>query len=191
MDYMKEISEYLPGNDQESSDQRIILDYARRFPQTILLRENEVAHITSSSLMINEKLDRVLMIHHNIRDTWAWTGGHVDGDSDLLSVAIREAKEETGIINVEPLSHKIASIDILPVYGHVRRGKYVSAHLHLSIAYLLLASEQDVLSVKHDENSGVEWFPLNKFNETHFSNGDLYLYHKLIDRAKGLRKKLY
>ncbi|WMM23788.1 GNAT family N-acetyltransferase [Tissierella sp. MB52-C2] len=46
---------------------------------------------------MNKSLDKVLMIHHNIRNTWAWTGGHVDGDSDFLHVAIKEAKEETGI----------------------------------------------------------------------------------------------
>ena len=184
VDYIQEIINFKPANEQERSDQRVILDYALKFPHNILLRENEVAHITSSSLIINEKLDKVLMIHHNIRDTWAWTGGHADGDGNLLEVSIREAREETGIVTVHPLSKKIVSIDILPVYGHLKRDLYVSAHLHLSIAYLLVASENDELAIKYDENSDVRWFPLSDFTEEYFSKRDVYLYGKFIDRAK-------
>ncbi|MDR0468959.1 MAG: NUDIX hydrolase, partial [Peptococcaceae bacterium] len=54
----------------------------------------------------------------------------------------------------------IASLDIIPVYGHVKRSAYVSAHLHLNASYLLQASEGDALTVREDENSGVEWVPL-------------------------------
>ncbi len=124
------------------------------------------------------------MVHHNIRNSWAWTGGHADGDKDLLHVAIKEAMEETGLICVTPLMEKIASIDILPVFGHMRKGKYVSAHLHLSIAYILIASDEDKLVIKEDENSGVCWFNIEKFTKKYFDEHDLYLYGKLIRRAK-------
>ena len=43
------------------------------------------------------------MIHHNIYNSWSWTGGHADGDKDLLYVAIKEAKEETGVKNIKAL----------------------------------------------------------------------------------------
>ena len=184
MDYIKQIIEFIPVNEQESQDKKVILDYIERSLQSILLRENEIAHITSSGFIMNESLDKVLMVHHNIRNTWAWTGGHVDGDTDFLHVAIKEAKEETGIIKVKPLSKDIVSIDILPVLGHVRRDKYVNAHLHLSIAYILVASEEETLIVNKDENSGVKWFDVNKFTEDYFDGSDIYLYNKLIDRAK-------
>ncbi|MFT5873244.1 MAG: 8-oxo-dGTP pyrophosphatase MutT (NUDIX family) [Clostridium sp.] len=184
MDYIKQIVEFIPANEQESQDKKIILGYAESFPHDILLRENEIAHITSSGFIMNKSLDKTLMIHHNIRNTWAWTGGHVDGDTDLLHVAIKEAKEETGINGVTALSKHIVSIDILPVHGHVRRNKYVSAHLHLSIAYILIASEKETLIVKEDENTDVSWFSLDKFTEDYFDVNDVYLYNKLIYRAK-------
>ena len=184
MDYIKQIIGFIPANEQESQDKKIILDYIEKFPHNILLRENEFAHITSSGFIMNESLDKVLMVHHNIRNTWAWTGGHVDGDTDFLYVAIKEAKEETGINAVTVLTKNIVSIDILPVYGHVRRNKYVSAHLHLSVAYVLIASEEETLLVKEDENSDVNWFSLDKFTEDYFDVKDVYLYNKLINRAK-------
>jgi 8-oxo-dGTP pyrophosphatase MutT (NUDIX family) len=183
MNYIEEIINYIPTNNQESQDKKVILDYIEEFSHNILFRDNQFAHITSSGFIMNKSLEKVLMVHHNIRNAWAWTGGHADGDTDLLHVAIKEAKEETGINEVAPLINSIASIDILPVYGHTRKDKYISAHLHLSIAYILTASEKETLIVKEDENSGVSWLTLDKFTETYFDKNDVYLYNKLIQRA--------
>lgn len=193
MDYIKQIIGFFPANEQESQDKKVLLDYIEKFPHNILLRDNEFAHVTSSGFIMNKELDKVLMVHHNIRNTWAWTGGHVDGDTDFLHVAIKEAKEETGINAVTALTKNIVSIDILPVYGHVRRSKYVSAHLHLSVAYILIASEKETLIVKEDENSDVNWFSLDKFTEDYFDVKDVYLYNKLIHRAKQINnnRKFY
>ncbi len=184
MDYIKHITKFNPDNEQEIHDKRIILDYIEKFPHNILLRDNELAHITSSGFIMNESLDKVLLIHHNIRNVWAWTGGHVDGDTDFLHVAIKEAKEETGISDVAALSNNIVSIDILPVFGHVRRNKYVSTHLHFSVSYILIASEKENLKIKSDENSAVDWFSLDMFTDEYFETNDVYLYNKLINRAK-------
>ncbi|MGH4137101.1 NUDIX hydrolase [Clostridium sp.] len=191
MDYKKQIIEFNPTNEQESQDKKIILDYIEEFPQNILSRENKFAHITSSGFIMNSAMDKVLMVHHNIRNTWAWTGGHVDGDTDFLHVAIKEAKEETGIHNVTALTKDIISLDVFHVYGHVRRNKYVSAHLHLSIAYVLIASEKEALIVKKDENSDVSWFSVDRFTEDFFDSRDVYLYNKLIHRAKQINNSSY
>lgn len=190
MDYIKQIIDFLPSNEQEFQDKKVILDYIEKFSHNILLRENEFAHITSSGFIMNKSLDKVLMIHHNIRNTWAWTGGHVDGDSDFLHVAIKEAKEETGINTLTSLTEKMVSIDILPVFGHVRRNKYVSAHLHLSVAYILIADENEKLIVNEDENSDVSWFALDRFTEEYFDSKDVYLYNKLINKALFIRDKI-
>lgn len=135
---------------------------------------------------MNTTMDKVLMVHHNIYNTWAWTGGHADGDSDLLYVALKEAKEETGVDNIKPLSEEIVSIDILPVYGHIKKGKYISAHLHLSIAYVLIADENEELTMKEDENSGVRWIPVDKISD--FSNEPylIEIYNKIIQKAKNM-----
>ena len=128
----------------------------------IFTRENEVAHFTASSWLVNKEHTKVLMIYHNIYHSWSWTGGHADGDTDLLAVAMREAMEETGVKTITPVSKDLFSIEILTVDGHIKRGKYVPSHLHLNVTYLLEADEAEVLHIKQDENSGVAWFALEE-----------------------------
>ena len=62
-------------------------------------------------------------------------------------------KEEAGISNVYPVSEEIFSLESLTVDGHVKKGKYVSSHLHLNVTYLLEADPKENVSVKADENS--------------------------------------
>lgn len=102
------------------------------------------------------------MVYHNIYHAWSWTGGHADGEQNLLSVAMREAMEETGVTNIYPVKEDIFSIEILTVDGHIKKGSYVPSHLHLNVTYLLEADEHEVLRIKPDENSGVKWFALEE-----------------------------
>ena len=184
--YWDEIAAYRPRSEQEEADQRQMLDYIRQFPDTILTRDNPIAHFSSSGFVVNADASRVLMAHHNLYRVWAWTGGHVDGEADFLAVALREAREETGVTHILPLSDAIASLDILPVWGHVKRGRYVPSHLHLNVSYLLLADENDPLSVREGENTRVGWLPaaelLSYTNEWEMDG----VYTKLLERARNL-----
>jgi ADP-ribose pyrophosphatase len=183
MEYRVAIEKYKPVNVQEQQDRKVILNYIEHFEDQVLLRENEIAHISSSGFIMNASLDKVLFVHHNIRNVWSWTGGHADGDKDLLQVSLKEAREETGLMNIRPLSDEIASIDILHVFGHVKKSIYVNTHLHLSVAYVLIADENDEVHLCPGENSGVEWFPVAKLSEEYFDERDVYLYNKLISFA--------
>lgn len=182
--FIDEIQTYVPQNQQESADQRMILDYIRRFPETILTRENKIAHLTSSGFVVNADVSRVLMAHHNIYKVWAWTGGHADGDPDLLAVALREAMEETGVTQVRPLEPAIASLDILPVWGHRKRGEYVPAHLHLNVSYLLVADDAQPLRVREGENTRVGWLPADRLLELTQEWEMDGVYTKLLERAR-------
>lgn len=190
MNYKEAIIAYEPINEQEEAEKRVILQYINEYPDNILLRENEFAHMTSSGFIMNKELTKVLMIHHNIYNTWAWTGGHADGDEDLLYVAIKEAKEETGVTSIEPLMEKIASVDILPVWGHVKKGKYVATHMHLSVAYILIADENQTLHINEAENSGVKWIKIEEIEKYSNEPEIIKVYHKLIEKAKAYVKKI-
>lgn len=102
--YLDDIRAYIPQTPAEEADKKQILSYVNQFPDTILTRENPIAHITASGFILSRDGKWVLMAHHNIFQVWAWTGGHADGEGDLLAVALREAREETGAGHILPLS---------------------------------------------------------------------------------------
>lgn len=155
------IEMFVPYNEQEEVDRKIMLKYINDFDDT-LTRQNEYGHFTSSAFVINKERTKILMIYHKIYNSWAWTGGHSDGDNDLLYVAMKEAKEETGIKNVTPILENIYSLELINVNGHEKRGKYVGSHVHLNVTYLLEADENEGIHIKEDENSGVKWVPINE-----------------------------
>lgn len=183
----KQIESYIPYNEQEEKDKQTMLRYIDIFDD-VLTRQNEFGHFTASSWVVNKERTKVLMIYHNIYQSWAWTGGHADGESDLLNVVLREVKEETGIEHVKPVMEDIFSLEIVCVNGHVKRGKYVSSHVHLNVTYLLEADEKEALIIKEDENSGVKWVDIDKViemsNEEWIKNK---IYLKLNEKLKRLK----
>ena len=161
-DRLKEqIRAYRPVNEQEERDKELILRCLET-EKDIFTRENHLAHMTASAWIINEQRTKVLMAYHNIYKSWSLLGGHADGETDLLKVALKEAREESGILHVKPVSEELYSLEVLTVDGHVKKGAYVSSHLHLNVTYLLQAEETDALHIKEDENSNVAWFPLEE-----------------------------
>ncbi len=155
----EQIAAYVPVNEQERRDKQVILDFLERNGDAFE-RSNLLAHMTASAWVVNPARDKVLMVYHKIYDSWSWTGGHADGERDLLAVALREVREETGVEHVRPVSEDICSLEVLTVDGHEKRGVYVPSHLHLNVTYLLEADERDSLQVCEAENSGVKWFTL-------------------------------
>ena len=89
---INQIKEYKPYNEQEERDKILILDWIRN-NENAFSRENTVAHMTASAWVVNRERTRVLMVYHNIYNSWSWLGGHADGETDLLSVAIRKKPE--------------------------------------------------------------------------------------------------
>lgn len=156
---IKELQAFTPFNKQEAKDRERIL-WMLMHEDYLFTRENETAHMTASAWIVNEDHTKALMAYHNIYNSWSWLGGHADGNENLLEVAIKEAKEESGLSQVHPISDHIYSLEILTVDGHEKHGHYVSSHLHLNITYLLEATEKEPLRCKEDENTDVQWFSL-------------------------------
>jgi len=183
----KEIINYQPINEQETTDKKAMLDFIKHYDNT-LSRENLIAHFTSSAIVLNKDFTKILFAYHKIYDSWGWVGGHNDNDPDFKKVAIKEAKEETGISKVFAFD-EILGIDTIYVPKHIKRGHYVPDHLHLNITYLLIADEHQSIMHKPDENTAVKWFTLDEYisyvSEPHM----LPIYKKLLMKAKTYQTK--
>ena len=66
-------------------------------------RDCQPGHITASSWIVSHDHQRVLFTHHRKLDRWLQLGGHADGDTDVLEVALKEAREESGMNDFDVL----------------------------------------------------------------------------------------
>lgn len=160
MNLLTLLEAFRPWNEQEERDLEVLLRLLEA-GQAPYGREDP-AHLTASAWVVSPARDRVLLAYHNLYASWAWLGGHADGERDLLSAALREVGEESGLERVRPVSRDLYSVEILTVDGHEKRGRYVSSHLHLNVTFLLEADPADPIRCKSDENSRVGWFGLEE-----------------------------
>ncbi len=180
-----QLSSYLPDNEQEKVDRETMLKALAEL-SNVFTRDCKICHFTASSWIVNKAKTKVLMIHHNIYNSWAWTGGHADGNSNLLAVALKEAKEETGLKDFKVLYDGIFSLEIVGVNNHLKKGQFISDHLHLNCTYLLEADENELLQIKADENSNIGWFGLDEAIEIVAEEQMKEIYLKLNNKLSKL-----
>lgn len=180
-DLKEKIEKYVPYNIQEEKDKEVIIECIDKY-EDVLSRKNKICHFTASAWIVNKERTKVLMVHHNIYNSWSWVGGHADGDSDLLQVALKEVKEETGLKKIDLVTDTIFGIAILTVEGHVKKEEYVSSHLHFDCCYLIEADEEAEVRVKEDENSAVQWIQIDEVLQKSKEEKMKPIYKKLIDK---------
>ena len=67
----------------------------------------------------------------------------------------------------------------------MKRGSFVSAHLHLNLTYLLQADDAQQLRRKSDENSGVAWLLLDEAADNKEEPFMAKVYGKLNSKLAG------
>ena len=180
----QEIENYVPANEQEQHDKEQMLRFMQQNPDC-LNRDNQIGHFTVSIWTVNKQRTKTLIVYHNIYDSWAWIGGHADGEADLCAVALRELQEETGVSNGVLVSKDIFSLETLTVNGHMKKGNYVPSHLHFNITYLAEADERETLRVNQEENQAVKWWTFEEalaVSKEHWMIERVY--KKLIEKCR-------
>lgn len=160
MSLKEQIQNYMPYDEQEERDKTQFLNFIDKFDD-VLTRDNIIGHFTASAFIINKSRNKMVVVHHNINDAWIHPGGHADGDENLLSVAVKEAKEETAL-DIKVLDSNIFAIWSGPVKGHIKSGKYVSSHLHFDVIYLMEADDSIPLIFNKDESNGIKWITFDE-----------------------------
>ena len=122
-----------------------------------LLRTCAPGHLTGSAWIVDAPRRRVLLTHHRKLDKWLQPGGHADGDPDLLAVALREAREETGLTRLRAVSPAAFDVDRhrIPPRGDT------AEHWHLDLRFLVEADPEEALIIS-DESHDLAWVDLSR-----------------------------
>ncbi|HEX9147859.1 MAG TPA: NUDIX hydrolase [Thermoanaerobaculia bacterium] len=121
-------------------------------------RSDPDGHVTASAVVARPSGDAFLLVFHRKLDRWLQPGGHVeDGDTSVFHVALREAREETGISDFEaPLGDAIFDLDVhaIPAFGDD------PAHFHYDVRFLLTVGDGE------KPEPGAAWFPFRAVGRT-------------------------
>jgi 8-oxo-dGTP pyrophosphatase MutT (NUDIX family)/SAM-dependent methyltransferase len=114
-------------------------------------------HLTGSAIIVSAIGDRVLLLHHRKLGRWLQPGGHADpGECVGEAVALREAREETGIEGLALHGRAPRPLDVDVHVIPARGGE--PAHEHLDLRYLVVAPEAAEARLKADESHAIRWF---------------------------------
>ncbi len=119
-------------------------------------RSHRSGHITGSAWVVDLHRQKVLLTHHHRLNKWMQLGGHADGDPDILRVALREAREESGVQDIRSLSDSIYDVDVheIPARG------IEPAHCHYDVRFLFEADADLPLSIT-PESKALAWVRLD------------------------------
>ena len=121
-------------------------------------------HVTGSAWILSPDHRAVLLTHHRKLERWLQLGGHADGDADPLRVALREAREESGLEQLTPIGDGDEllpfDVDVHPIPAHGDE----PAHLHHDIRYLLVAGPGQTRRVS-DESHALRWVERARLGE--------------------------
>lgn len=113
-------------------------------------RATRPGHLTGSAFVVDHAAERALLLFHTKLQRWLQPGGHADGDTNLVAVALREATEETGITGLRVWSTPI-DLDI-----HLVSPPKEDPHLHLDVRSLVMAPVEATL-VGNEESQALRW----------------------------------
>jgi 8-oxo-dGTP pyrophosphatase MutT (NUDIX family) len=158
-DLLRQLSLHQPFDSREDGMLRVITKFIEHHEQ-FYDRAFEQGHVTGSAWIVDEAREHALLVHHGRLDLWVQPGGHVEDDADMLSAAWREAREETGLIDVRPLAEGIFDVDVHEIPANKREAR----HLHYDIRFLFVADRAAPLVVS-SESKALAWVPLARISE--------------------------
>jgi len=171
---IKKLARYTPSDTTEKFYKQKMLTFLAAHPNCFE-RTLEEGHFTGSAWLENKDGSEVLLMLHTKLDRWMQLGGHCDGDSDILAVALKEAQEESGIMNIEPVMTDIFDIDVHLIPAS---NKHV-AHYHYDVRFLLRVTSNENF-VQNSESKELRWIGKNASELPTNASSVTRMFHKWL-----------
>lgn len=133
-------------------------------------------HVTGSAWIVDRDRSHALLTHHRKLGKWLQLGGHADGDSDILRVALREAEEESGLSSLRVASDSIFDVDIHEIPAR----KQELLHYHYDVRFLFEADRDEPLRISN-ESKDLQWVALGEITKLTREESVLRMVRKTLD----------
>lgn len=158
---LAELQKYSAHFPAESAGLKAIAELLADTSADPFSRANMQGHITTSGLVYDAAVDKVLLIHHRTLNRWLQPGGHHEGLDRLDVSAAREVEEETGV-NVRLAQSATQNLDapLIDFDSHsipANPAKGEGAHVHHDFLYLFQGDASAPWSPQWEEVRGVRW----------------------------------
>lgn len=148
---LQQLIQYQPTSREEYASVNQLTQFVAQHPGCFDRNKPE-GHITGSAWLLNHTGDSALLTHHRKLDKWIQLGGHAEGETDVLAVALREVMEESGIDCIAPVTEHIFDVDIHTIPAHGNEPE----HLHYDVRFLFQLTEAAEYVVS-DESHDLRW----------------------------------
>ncbi len=169
---------YRPIDEKDRAQRERILAFLESTPNCFE-RSHTAGHITGSAWVVDKTGERVLLTHHKKLNRWLQLGGHADGDADVQAVALREAREESGLENLRPISPEIFDLDVHRIPE--RPGE--PAHYHYDIRFAFQTTGEEKFTVS-DESNELDWIKISEMTSVSDEPSLLRMAGKWLNRRR-------
>jgi 8-oxo-dGTP pyrophosphatase MutT (NUDIX family) len=145
-------------------------------------RELPYGHITGSAWVINQTRDKVLLTLHAKVEAWMQMGGHSDGHPITNDVALREAHEESGLQNIDPLTTEIFDLDVHHYPARQTPHGFEHEHLHFDLRYIFEADENEPLTPQAGESLNLKWVTFKEASQLNSRENFLRMIRKTLNK---------
>lgn len=154
--------------------QKLLENYKSNFVEELFFREHmlnlllhterpfsrqDLGHFTASAFLLNKDKTKFLLMHHRKLNQWFQVGGHSDDNENLLQVAIKEAREESGIDDIHPISEEIFDLDV----HLIPKSSNQDEHSHYDVRFLLQANSDNFIA--NEESLALAWVDFHDYEK--------------------------
>lgn len=177
---LSSLSRYQSQWPEEGVTVRRFIDFVEQH-NACFERSHQTGHVTGSAWVVNHAGTHVLLTHHRKLNKWLQLGGHADGQSNILEVALREAEEESGLDQLTPVSEEIFDIDVHLIPA--RKSDPAHDHFDVRFAFQACGSEEYAVS---DESHDLAWVKIERLKDYTTEASMIRMAKKWIDRTPGI-----
>lgn len=149
---------FVPADATEEGHREALLSLVLDEPACFSRGTFVPGHVVGSAFILHPPTGRLLLHFHRRLGRWLQMGGHDDGERDAYLTALREGREESGLLDLVPLGDGILDVDVHPIPA----GKGEPDHRHFDVRYAFATARPEAIARDDAESAVLEWVSLDE-----------------------------